>query len=134
MSAPISPGGFSSVSAIGSAATTARAPAACRPAITPVKSWKSPFRPGYWNIAPNTFAGSSSVHGSPTITSQPSGAARVRITAMVCGSAWWSTKKAVAFDFDNRWHMAMASAAAVASSSSEALAISSPVRSETRVW
>ena len=38
MSAPISPGGFSSVSASGSAATQASAPAACSAAIGPAKS------------------------------------------------------------------------------------------------
>ena len=53
---------------------------------------------------------------------------------MVWGRAWWSMKKALAFDFASRRHIAIASAAAVASSSSEALAISSPVRSLTRVW
>ena len=42
MSAPISPGGFSSVSASGSAATQASAPAACSAAIGPEKSWQCP--------------------------------------------------------------------------------------------
>ena len=72
--------------------------------------------------------------GSPTITSMPSGAARVCITAMFCGWQFSSTKKAVAFDFATRCAMVIASAQAVASSRREALAISSPVRSETIVW
>ena len=90
--------------------------------------------PGYWKIAPKTAAGSRSAKGSPTTTSQPSGSARVRITSIVCGWQSRSTKKAVAFDFAARWQSAIASAAAVASSSSEALATSSPVRSQTIVW
>ncbi len=134
MSAPISPGGFKSVSASGSAATQASAPAACRPSITAVKSWQAPSVPGYWNSAPKTPAGSRSANGSPTTTVQPSGSARVRITSIVCGWASRSTKKAEAFDVAARWQSAIASAAAVASSSSEALATSSPVRSATMVW
>ena len=43
-------------------------------------------------------------------------------------------KKPLAFDFELRCAMVIASAQAVASSSSEALAISSPVRSLTMVW
>src|ERR1700730_1187229 len=46
-SAPISPGGFRSVSASGSAATTAIAFASCNLAIVSEKSWKSPVTPGY---------------------------------------------------------------------------------------
>ena len=42
MSAPISPGGFSSVSASGSAATQASAPAPCSAAIGAAKSCTSP--------------------------------------------------------------------------------------------
>jgi hypothetical protein len=64
----------------------------------------------------------------------PSGMARVRITAMVCGWQKRSTKNALAFDFATRSAMVIASAAAVASSSRLALATSSPVRSQTMVW
>ena len=72
--------------------------------------------------------------GVPTMTSIPSGAARVFITAMFCGWQFSSTKNAVAFDLATRCAMVIASAQAVASSSSEALEISSPVRSDTMVW
>ena len=88
---------------------------------------------GYWKIAPKTAFGSRSLKGSPTITSQPKGSARVSITAMVCGWQWWSTKKAVALDFAARFASAIASAAAVASSSRLALATSSAVRSQIMV-
>ena len=83
-------------------------------------------------MAPNTLS-ASSASGAATITSIPSGAARVWISAMFCGWQFSSTKNAVAFDFATRWAMVIASAQAVASSSSEALAISSPVRSLTMV-
>ncbi len=64
----------------------------------------------------------------------PRGSAWVCITAMFCGWQFSSTKKALAFDFETRRAMVMASAAALASSRSEALAISRPVRSATIVW
>ncbi len=107
--------------------------AACSASISAVKSRRWPWVPGYWKIAPKTFSASSS-SGAPTITSMSRGAARVRITAMFCGWQFSSTKKARAFDLATRCAMVMASAAAVASSRSEALAISSPVRSLTMVW
>ena len=66
--------------------------------------------------------------------SMPRGAARVFITSMFCGWQFSSMKKAVAIDKATRCAMVMASAAAVDSSRSEALAISSPVRSEIMVW
>ncbi|MNL36374.1 hypothetical protein D3C87_1584490 [compost metagenome] len=99
-----------------------------------MKSRTSPLVPGYWKIAPKTSTGSRSVIGSPMMTLQPSGAARVSISAMVCGWQALSTKKALALVFAWRWQSAMASAAAVASSSSEALATSRPVRSAIIVW
>ena len=68
------------------------------------------------------------------ITSISSGAARVWITAMFWGWQSRSTKNALAFDFDRRSAMVIASAQAVASSSRDALATSSPVRSLTMVW
>ena len=68
------------------------------------------------------------------MTVQPSGSARVFTTAMVCGRQSLSTKNVLALDVVTRCAMAIASAAAVASSSSDALAISSPVRSQTSVW
>ena len=64
----------------------------------------------------------------------PKGAARVWITAMFCGWQFSSTKNRLAFDFDTRSAIAIASAAAVASSSKDAFATSSPVRSHTIVW
>ena len=64
----------------------------------------------------------------------PSGAARVRTTAIVCGWQSASTKNLADFDLDTRRAIAIASAAAVASSSSEALASSMPVRSITICW
>ena len=62
--------------------------------------------------------------GSPTITFHPSGSARVRSTASVCGCTSRSTKNDLVFAFAARSASAIASAAAVASSSSEALATS----------
>ena len=56
------------------------------------------------------------------------------ITAMVCGKVSASTTKRFDFDREVRRISVIASAAAVASSSMEALAMSSPVRSETAVW
>ena len=51
----------------------------------------------------------------------PTGSARVRSTAMVCGwVSWWTTKR-FDCDFDCRLAIVIASAAAVASSSSDAL-------------
>ena len=58
---------------------------------------------------------------------QPSGSARVRTTAMVCGWQSASTKKAFLPLPARRCAIAIASAAAVPSSSSDALAMSSPV-------
>ncbi len=107
--------------------------AACSAAISSVKSRIWPLVPGYWNSAPNTLSGSNS-DGSATITSMPSGSARVLITAIFCGWQAASTKNAPAFDFATRCAMVIASAQAVASSSSEAPATSSPVRSEIIVW
>ena len=59
----------------------------------------------------------------------PNGSARVVTTSMVWGKQSLSTKNRRDFDFDIRWHKAIASAAAVPSSNMEALAISMPVRS-----
>ena len=66
--------------------------------------------------------------------SMPTGSARVRRTAIVCGWVSGCTTKVSLGLFDSRRHIAMASAAAVASSSIEALARSMPVRSVTIVW
>ena len=64
----------------------------------------------------------------------PSASARVRTTAIVCGSASASTTNGPgAFGLARRTRV-IASAAAVPSSSSEALAVGSPVRSATMVW
>ncbi|MNW04893.1 hypothetical protein D3C71_2010570 [compost metagenome] len=53
---------------------------------------------------------------------------------MVCGWQWEETKNAGALLRARRLQKVMASAQAVASSSSDALAMSIPVRSLTRVW
>ncbi len=62
----------------------------------------------------------------------------MRTTAIVCGWQSWATKKTGrSIDSSLGWTaaaMCIASAAAVASSSREALAIGSPVSSETIVW
>ena len=65
----------------------------------------------------------------------PSGTARVRTTAIVCGrQSASSTTGASCGAFDTRRASATASAAAVASSSRLAFAVGSPVRSATIVW
>jgi hypothetical protein len=56
------------------------------------------------------------------------------MTEMVCGRASASTTYTLHFAFDERRASVIASAAAVPSSSRLALAVSSPVRSETMVW
>jgi hypothetical protein len=133
MSAPMAPGSFSRHRASGSAMTIPSAFAACSACICSVKSRSTPLVPGYWKIAPKTVEASRS-EGRPVMISIPRGFARVRITAMFCGCSASSTKKAVAFDLDDRCAMVIASAAAVASSRSEALAIGRPVRSAIIVW
>ncbi len=110
----------------------ARPPAAWTAAIGAVRSTSSPWVPGYWKMAPKQAEGTAPA--GPVTTSIPSGVARVRITARVCGCSASSAKNTWLLDFDCRCASAMASAAAVASSSSEAFAISSPVRSATMVW
>ena len=55
----------------------------------------SPDVPGYCSKTPNTDATSSSVFGSPTTTSYPSGVARVVTTSIVCGWHPASTKNAM---------------------------------------
>ena len=64
--------------------------------------------------------------------SRPS--ARVRTTSMVCGCTWREMKNTGLLDLALRRASVMASAAAVLSSNSEALEMSSPVRSATMVW
>ena len=69
-----------------------------------------------------------------SLTTRPSGAARVCTTSMVC--AWQSPATTMTLDLDLTLRLAkvMASAAAVASSSMLALAMAMPVRSQTMVW
>ena len=64
----------------------------------------------------------------------PIGSARVWITPSVCGNTSASTMNRCDSAFEARRATVIASAAAVASSSSDALAVGSPVRSETIVW
>ena len=77
----------------------------------------------------------SAVWTSSTSTVMPIAAARVRMTAMVCGRQSSSTTKRVEVlaRFARRTSV-IASAAAVASSSSEAFAVGRPHRSPTMVW
>ena len=117
-----------------SAATATTAPFAWAVRISAPRSRTTPLEPGYWTSTPKTSRPSNSVKGSPTTTSNPNQRARVRTTAMVCGSQSAATKKVSDLDFATRCAMAMASAAAVASSSSEALASSMPVRSQIICW
>ena len=63
-----------------------------------------------------------------------SGAARVWITAMVCGWQSPATMHTLPLALTLRRASVMASAEAVASSSMEALAIGMAVRSQTMVW
>ena len=74
----------------------------------------------------------SGVTGSTTRW-MPSGSARVRSTARVCGRQSASARNTCPFLAARRASV-MASAAAVASSSSDAPAQGSPVRSATMVW
>ena len=138
MSAPNAPGGSMTHAASRSAAKTARPFTACTRSTTADGSRSAPLDPGYWTSTPNTSSPGASranaSYGSPTVTSIPSGAARVRTTAIVCGWQSASTKNLADFDFDTRRAIAIASAVAVASSSSEALASSMPVRSMTICW
>ena len=53
--------------------------------VVALKSRTAPELAGYCSSAPNTCAASRSLRGSPTIKFQPSGSARVRSTASVCG-------------------------------------------------
>jgi hypothetical protein len=144
-SAPADPGERSRVSASRSAATVTSAPAACAASISAAWSRTFPDAPGYWRCSPkypsgsgcaslSTPSGSGPASKSTTRTSMPSGTARVRITAIVCGSASASTTYTLAAALDERRARVIASAAAVASSSSDAPAIGSPVRSATMVW
>ena len=64
----------------------------------------------------------------------PIASARVRTTAIVCGSASASTTNGPLAPRLARRTSVIASAAAVPSSSREALAVGSPVRSPTTVW
>ena len=138
MSASNAPGGSTTQAARRSVAKIARPLAACTRSTIGVGSRSAPLDPGYWTSTPNTSpsdpSSANDSYGSPTVTSIPSGAARVRTTAMVCGWQSASTKKRADFDFETRRAIAIASAAAVASSSSEALASSIPVRSMTICW
>ena len=90
MSAPISPGARSSVSASRSAATVTSAPAAWA-AATRARGRGSPRRrPGTAGAAEVTPPAALASR-STTATSMPSGTARVAITAIVCGSVSAST-------------------------------------------
>ncbi len=135
MSAPHSPGGVSRVSASRSVAAVTRAPAACARSASERKSRTAPSVAGYCTSAPITPGSKLNVSGSATTTRMPRASARVCTTAIVCGWQYSSTRytgsRVTLLTASVRL---IASAAAVASSSSEALATSSPVRSDTTVW
>ncbi len=133
MSAPHSPGGASSVSASRSAATVTRPPRACTASTIDLYSRTSPVLAGYCRSTPKAPAAAAAA-SSPTWTSMPSGSARVRTTAIVCGWQSAATKKRFDLLLHERLASVIASAAAVPSSSNEALAISIAVRSQTMVW
>ena len=96
----------------------------------------TPEAPGNCSSTPNRsspcLAMASAVTGSTTRW-MPSGSARVRSTARVCGRQSASARNTWPFLAARRASV-MASAAAVASSSSDAPAQGSPVRSATMVW
>ena len=135
MSAPISPGGTSSVSASRSVATATSAPSAWARAASGARSRTRPSLAGYCSRTPNSRSAAKSIApGGPTWTRIPSGSARAWTTAIVCGWQSSATKNPSRPGLASARHSVMASAAAVASSSSEALASGSPVRSATMVW
>ena len=126
--APLDPGYWTS------APNTSPSKASWPKASRPNPRWAADRRWSRSKASPPKASRPNARYGSPTTTSIPSGAARVRITAMVCGWQSASTKNRADFDFDTRRAIAIASAAAVASSSSEALASSIPVKSITICW
>ena len=137
MSAPHSPGGLSRVRASRSAAKIATACLAWMAWTSGPQSAIQPLLAGYWISAAKKSPASAASHSSfelATSTSMSSGAARVWITAMVCGCTSPPTRKRRLGDLALRRANCMASAAAVASSSSEALAMGMAVRSQTMVW
>merc|ERR1719362_2175814 len=139
ISAPNVPGAGSNVKARGSAATTDNAPASWARADTPAASpTTSPRVFGYCHSTPIQASPRSADVASPTTTSIPRASQRVLTTAIVCGWHCASAKNVMAPFFlpflESATHMDMASAAAVASSRSDALAISIPVSSVTKVW
>ncbi|MPN25398.1 hypothetical protein SDC9_172807 [bioreactor metagenome] len=137
MSAPHSPGGVSSVSASRSVATMAAACLAWMASTSAFQSAIQPLLAGYWMMTAKKSPASSASHSSlelATLTSMPSGAARVCTTSMVCGCASPAITMVLLLDLTERLASVIASAAAVASSSMEALAIGMPVRSQTMVW
>lgn len=90
---------------------------------------------GYDRSAPQTSPLSSSkLAGAATRRLIPSGTARVRITARVCGCVAASAQNVLRTRPTLSKHIIIASAAAVASSSSDAFAIGSAVSSSTIVW
>mmetsp|Transcript_6015 Transcript_6015/g.23367 ORF Transcript_6015/g.23367 Transcript_6015/m.23367 type:complete len:235 (+) Transcript_6015:2201-2905(+) len=134
MSAPMSPGLFSSVSARRSVAQTTSVPCAWHASTNSLWSSASPKVLGYCTSTPAYVSSARSAFAtSPTTTSTPLALPRVWMRAMVCGWQSSATKNLLRF-LEIAMHMFMASAAAVASSRSEALAISMPVRSATIVW
>ena len=66
-----------------SAATIAKACLPWAASITGRGSRRAPSAPGYWTSTPKTSCLASCVQGSPTTTSMPRAAARVRTTAIV---------------------------------------------------
>ena len=137
-SAPNSPGGVKTHSASRSVATATRALTLWAAAMMPLRSPMRPELPGYDTSTPKAPSAISSMLAcarSATITSMPSGSARVATTSMVWGWVSASTMKRSSGALRlSRRSRVIASAAAVPSSSSEALAMPIAHRSVTMVW
>ena len=137
-SAPISPGGLSSVSASRSVATATSAPRSCA-RVDERRPGRGPRRtsPGYCSSTPKHVAvGQAAAREvGRRRRSMPSGSARVRSTASVCGSTSASTRNrcdarrpAAA---QQRHRLGRGGAPRRAGC---ALAVGRPVRSATTVW
>ncbi len=122
------------MSARGSAAITATAPAAVEAGDAVRKVVDGAADARILKDRPNTAAGSRSVAGSPTTMVQPCGAARVFSTAMGLGQALGVDEEAVpAIRRDAGGH-AHGLGRGRRLVEERGLAMSRPVRSQTRVW
>ncbi len=126
------------MSARRSAAATTTAPADFAVAITADGSQTRPEAPGYCTNRPKASCSSGASAGvaarSSTTSSMPTASARLRSRARVCGKVSASTTNVAPAALEARRASSIPSTTAVPSSSIDALAVSSPVRSETIVW